>query len=71
MRKSNIYFNDLIGNYIVNKFYDEYDTCIIRRCMVIDTREEMMKKLTEFYNYVMEISGGFNINKFVLRSEVK
>ena len=58
-------------NYGISKFYDEYDTRIIRECMVIDSREKMMEKITGFYNYVMEISGGFDINKFVLRSEVK
>jgi len=57
--------------YGISKFYDEYDTCIIRECMVIDTKEKMLEKITKFYNYVMEISGGFDINKFVLRSEVK
>lgn len=57
--------------YGISKFYDEYDTNIIRTCMVLDTREKMMEKITGFYNYVMEISGGFDINKFVLRSEVK
>ena len=57
--------------YGISKFYDEYDTNIIRNCMVLDTREKMMEKITNFYNYVMEISGGFDINKFVLRSEVK
>lgn len=58
-------------NYGVSKFYDEYDTRIIRECMVMDTKEKMVERITEFYNYVMEISGGFDINKFVLRSEVK
>ena len=58
-------------NYGISKFYDEYDTAIIRECMVLDTRVKMMEKITKFYNYVMEISGGFDINKFVLRSEVK
>jgi hypothetical protein len=58
-------------NYGISKFYDEYDTCLIRDCMVIDAREKMMDKITKFYDYVMEISGGFDINKFVLRSEVK
>ena len=57
--------------YGISKFYDEYDTCLIRDCMVLDTREKMMEKITVFYNYVMEVSGGFDINKFVLRSEVK
>lgn len=58
-------------NYGISKFYDEYDTCLIRKSMVMDTREKMMENITEFYNYVMEVSGGFDINKFVLRSEVK
>ena len=58
-------------NYGISKFYDEYDTCIIRECLVIDERSKMLEKITKFYNYVMEISGGFDINKFVLRSEVK
>jgi len=58
-------------NYGISKFYDEYDTSIIRECMVLDTKEKMMENITELYNYVMEISGGFDINKFVLRSEVK
>ena len=58
-------------NYGISKFYDEYDTRIIRECMTIDDREKMFCKITDFYNYVMEISGGFDINKFVLRSEVK
>lgn len=57
--------------YGISKFYDEYDTNIIKECMIIDTKEEMMNKIINFYNYVMEISGGFDINKFVLRSEVK
>jgi len=70
-------FDKLLDNksfrdkYGISKFYDEYDTCIIRECMVIDTKEKMLEKITKFYNYVMEISGGFDINKFVLRSEVK
>ena len=58
-------------NYGISKFYDEYDIHIIRECMILDDRDKMMKKITDFYNYVMEISGGFDINKFVLRSEVK
>ena len=58
-------------NYGISKFYDEYDTGIIRDCMVLDTREKMMKKITDLYKYVMDLSGGFDINKFVLRSEVK
>ena len=39
--------------------------------MLLENREKMMENITKFYNYVMEISGGFDINKFVLRSEVK
>lgn len=58
-------------NYGISKFYDEYDTCIIRECMLLENREKMMENITKFYNYVMDISGGFDINKFVLRSEVK
>ena len=58
-------------NYGISKFYDEYETSLIRECMIINKREKMMEKITEFYNYVMEISGGFDINKFVLRSEAK
>lgn len=58
-------------NYGISKFYDEYDTCLIRECLVLDERNKMLEKITKFYNYVMEISGGFDINKFVLRSEVK
>jgi hypothetical protein len=58
-------------NYGISKFYDEYDTRIIRECLVLDEREKMLEKITKFYNYVMEINGGFDINKFVLRSEVK
>lgn len=57
--------------YGISKFYDEYDTCLIRECMVLDTRDKMMEKITSFYNHVMELSGGFDINKFVLRSDVK
>ena len=63
--------NEFRDKYGISKFYDEYDTKIIRNCMVLDTREKMMEKITNFYNYVMEVSGGFDINKFVLRSEVK
>ena len=59
------------NNYGISKFYDEYDTGIIRNCLVLDDKEKMMNKITNFYNYVMEISGGFDINKFVLRSEAK
>ena len=29
-------------NYGISKFYDEYDTCLIRKSMVIDTREKMI-----------------------------
>ena len=58
-------------NYGISKFYDEYETSIVKECMLIDTKEKMFEKITEFYNYVMEVSGGFDINKFVLRSEVK
>ena len=59
------------NKYGISKFYDEYDTRVIRNCLVLEDKEKMMKKITDFYNYVMEISGGFDINKFVLRSEVK
>lgn len=58
-------------NYGISKFYDEYDTRIIKGCMVLDDKEKMMKKITDFYNYVIGIGGDFDINKFVLRSEVK
>ena len=59
------------NNYGISKFYDEYDTCLIRECLICESREVMLKKITKFYNYVMECCGGFDINKFVLRSEVK
>lgn len=58
-------------NYGLIEFYDDKDAKIIRDCLNIDSKENMIKKIETFYNYVMEISGGFDINKFVLRSEVK
>lgn len=58
-------------NYGISKFYDEYDTHIIRDCLIMEDRGSMLEKISRFYDYVMEICGGFDINKFVLRSEVK
>ena len=58
-------------NYGIDEFYEEKDSKIIRECLNLDSKDKMMKKIEYFYNYVMEISGGFDINKFVLRSEVR
>lgn len=58
-------------NYGISKFYDEYETEIIKKCIEIEEKEVMLNKITVLYNYVMKIAGGFDINKFVLRSEVK
>lgn len=58
-------------NYKLLEFYNDDDSKIIRECLNLETKEKMFNKISDFYNYVMEISGGFDINKFVLRSEVK
>lgn len=58
-------------NYGINNFYEEIDADYIRKCIMLKTKDEMMKQITSFYDYIIETSGGFDINKFVLRSEVK
>lgn len=58
------------NNYGINKFFGKRDCSIIRECLVYEDKKKMYDKITKFYNYVLKLSGGFDINKFVLRSDV-
>ena len=57
-------------NYGINEFFNKEDSNIIRECMIYEDKDKMFDKITKFYKYVLELSGGFDIEKFVLRSDV-
>lgn len=57
-------------NYCIKEYYNNEEKELIRECMNIDTKEKMMKKINDLYDFVMSYSGGFDINKFVLRSDL-
>ena len=57
-------------NYGINEFFNKEDSNIIRECMIYEDKDKMFDKITKFYKYVLDLSGGFDIEKFVLRSDL-